>query len=108
MLAVAMSCSALLTAAYLRRLTGPLERLSGAIRRIADTGDLSLRAPVEYRDEIGDLAGRFNVMVSSLEAQNLMLSAGGKAEREARDMNRTPGAGRPEFDINLLFLAIYA
>lgn len=86
MLAVALSCSALLTAAYLRRLIGPLERLSGAICRIADTGDLSLRAPVEYRDEIGDLAGRFNVMVSSLEAQNLMLSEANRTEREAREM----------------------
>ncbi|PKL23762.1 MAG: hypothetical protein CVV47_13195 [Spirochaetae bacterium HGW-Spirochaetae-3] len=85
MLAVALLCAAILTAAYLRRLIGPLERLSGAISRIADTGDLSLRATVESKDEIGGLASRFNVMVSSLEAQNLMLSESNKAEREARE-----------------------
>jgi HD-GYP domain-containing protein (c-di-GMP phosphodiesterase class II) len=84
-LVLALLCASLLTAAYLRHLIGPLERLSGAIARIAGTGDLSLRAPMEFQDEIGALASRFNEMVTSLETQNQRLSEANLAERKARE-----------------------
>jgi response regulator RpfG family c-di-GMP phosphodiesterase len=84
-LIAALLCALLLCAAYLRYIIGPLERLTGAISRIASTGDLSLRAPEESRDEIGTLARRFNGMVGTLEAQNLRLSDANRAEREAHE-----------------------
>ncbi len=46
----------------------PLRRLSRAARRIAG-GNLSVRARVESRDEVGDLAADFNHMADNLERQ---------------------------------------
>ncbi len=43
----------------------PLEHLSGAIGQVA-TGDMTVVAPVESEDEIGQLARTFNGMVSDL------------------------------------------
>ena len=43
----------------------PLDRLSGAIGRVA-TGDMTVAAPVESEDEIGQLARTFNGMVADL------------------------------------------
>ena len=43
----------------------PLDRLSGAIGRVA-TGDMTVKAPVESDDEIGQLAQTFNGMVVEL------------------------------------------
>ncbi len=62
---VAVGLSALLA----RRLTGRVRDLSMATASIA-AGDLSHRVPVEGRDEVAELAGRFNAMAGSLtEAQ---------------------------------------
>ena len=49
-----------------RHLTGPLQMLSAAARRLAGR-DLSYRVPVVARDEIGELANSFNHMAESLE-----------------------------------------
>ncbi len=46
----------------------PLRRLSRATRRIAG-GNLSVRARMESKDEIGDLAADFNHMADNLEQQ---------------------------------------
>jgi PAS domain S-box-containing protein len=43
----------------------PVAALSLAVRRVAD-GDLEVRAPVQSRDEIGDLAASFNTMTQKL------------------------------------------
>lgn len=43
----------------------PLEQLSETAQRIAQ-GDLSLRATIRHNDEIGQLAGAFNTMTTSL------------------------------------------
>ena len=43
----------------------PLERLGGAIRQVAG-GDMTVVAPAESEDEISQLAGTFNGMVSDL------------------------------------------
>jgi len=54
----------LLFASYLTR---PLTRVVGTMRSIISTNDLSKRVVVEYRDEIGQLAQTFNLMVGELE-----------------------------------------
>jgi signal transduction histidine kinase len=50
----------------LRRLLRPLDRLGGAVRRIAE-GDLAARAAVVGTDEIARLAAEFNEMAAHLE-----------------------------------------
>ena len=49
----------------IRQLTGGLEKLLAAARRVAD-GDLSTAVEIDGRDEIGKLAQSFNWMLSSL------------------------------------------
>lgn len=48
-----------------RRISGPVAALSRATRRLAG-GDFSARAPVESKDEIGELASSFNQMAAQL------------------------------------------
>ena len=48
-------------------ITGPLKRVSEAMRSIIDKNDLSRHVEVEYRDEIGQLANTFNIMVTELD-----------------------------------------
>lgn len=63
---------------------GPMERLSGAMRGIHDSGDLSRRATIEYADEVGVLAYEFNRMTESLQESYGQLRETARAEREAR------------------------
>ncbi len=83
-LAVAFFAAVILITVYLRRVTGPLERLSDAVAAIAETGDLARRVPEEYDDEIGDLAARFNDTLAALEDGTARLAETAEAERLAR------------------------
>jgi two-component system, NtrC family, sensor kinase len=56
-----------LTYLITRRTISPLEEMVAATKKIA-AGDLRVRVSVASDDEIGDLAGSFNDMLSSLEA----------------------------------------
>ncbi len=73
---------ALISAIMTRRVTSsilkPLERLSGAIGKVA-TGDMTVKAPVESEDEIGQLAQTFNGMVADL---NQALGSMGRASEQ--------------------------
>lgn len=84
-LAASIFLASALCAVYLGYLLVPLERLSGAIERIAATGDLTLRARVENRDEIGLLGERFNGFVSTIEVQRSELREANLAERTAHE-----------------------
>jgi signal transduction histidine kinase len=61
-----------------RRLSAPLRSLTAVAGQMSD-GDLSTRAPVRGKDEIGQLAGQFNHMAERLEASFAELAA----ERDA-------------------------
>jgi two-component system sensor histidine kinase BaeS len=61
-----------------RRLSAPLRELTQVAGRMSG-GDLSTRAPVRGKDEIGQLAGKFNQMAERLETSFGELSA----ERDA-------------------------
>lgn len=61
----------LLTVALSRRILGPVESLTGAVRRM-ESGDLTQRVGVESSDEVGTLARAFNAMADSLERQEEM------------------------------------
>jgi two-component system, NtrC family, sensor kinase len=56
-----------LTYLITRKTISPLEEMVAATKRIAG-GELGVRVSVDSDDEIGDLAGSFNDMLSSLEA----------------------------------------
>lgn len=49
-----------------RRATGPLEHLTSAAERVAETRDLSVQIPVAGRDEVGRLAASFDTMLGAL------------------------------------------
>jgi len=57
-----------------RGLTAPLRELSRVASRMS-SGDLSSRAPVRSKDEIGQLAGQFNHMAERLETSFAELEA---------------------------------
>ncbi|UCC62749.1 MAG: HAMP domain-containing histidine kinase [Anaerolineae bacterium] len=61
-----------------RGLSAPLRRLTAVAGQMSH-GDLSIRAPVRGKDEIGQLAGQFNQMAERLEASFAELAA----ERDA-------------------------
>ncbi len=48
-------------------LTRPITTVVGAMKNIITYNDLSSRVAVEYKDEIGELANTFNIMIGELE-----------------------------------------
>ena len=62
----------LLLALYIirRQIVAPLTRLSLAMERAADLGDLSTRMVVERNDELGQLSENFNHLMTSLEERS--------------------------------------
>jgi len=61
-----------------RGLSAPLRQLTAVAGQMS-SGDLSIRAPLRGKDEIGQLAGQFNLMAERLEASFAELAA----ERDA-------------------------
>jgi signal transduction histidine kinase len=60
-----------LTWVFSRRVLKPIDDLGAAARAIA-AGNLSHRAPVATRDELGELARAFNMMATQLERQETL------------------------------------
>jgi len=63
----AVAVSVILLLIFAGYLTRPIKRVVRTMRGIIEENDLSQRVAVEYRDEIGNLANTFNIMVSELE-----------------------------------------
>jgi two-component system NtrC family sensor kinase len=70
-----------LTYVITRRTISPLEEMVAATRKIG-AGDLSVRVSVASHDELGDLAGSFNDMLSSLQTSNMQLEEWGRRLEE--------------------------
>jgi adenylate cyclase len=66
-LAISIGAGVLLVLLFAAYLTRPLTRVAATMKEIISTNDLSKRVVVEYRDEIGQLAQTFNLMVGELE-----------------------------------------
>jgi adenylate cyclase len=66
-LGVAIAAAVVLVLVFSGWLTRPLRRVVSTMERIITTSDLGERVEVEYRDEIGQLAQTFNLMVEGLE-----------------------------------------
>lgn len=69
---------------FIGHVVRPVERLTDTIGRITATMDLSKRAQVEFPDEIGTLAHKFNIMISSLQKNYKQLEKTSRAEQAAR------------------------
>lgn len=78
-----LSISTLITFFLVWRFTRPIANLSDAARRVAD-GDLRVRVPDEHRkDEMGQLALRFNEMTAELEKSKELEAQLQQAEKSA-------------------------
>jgi adenylate cyclase len=75
-LAVAFTVSLELTVLLTRSIYGPVRSLLEATERVKH-GDLSARVPVLSGDELGELAGSFNDMLSGLQERERLQSAFG-------------------------------
>jgi signal transduction histidine kinase len=88
-----------------QRMTAPLVVLQETTRQMAG-GDLSVRAAVHGRDEIGELAGQFNQMASRLQSSFQELAAERDALRrfiaDASHELRTPLTALMNFNTLLL------
>jgi class 3 adenylate cyclase/HAMP domain-containing protein len=89
-IAVAISVAVLLY--FVSYLTRPLKQVVAGMRNIVDSGDLSERVPVRYRDETGELGNAFNMMTSALERayteiKNYALRTAVAQRREAKIRN---------------------
>ena len=82
--ALALAASILIGVWAVSRFTTPLRRLSQAARRFGD-GQLTERAVVETRDEVGTLAETFNSMAETLEARFAELEAQSRFINEVLD-----------------------
>ncbi len=68
---------------FRRAVLGPLHRLTGMLRRIAEgEGDLTARLAVDSRDEIGEMAGLFNGFLERLQV--IVVRVRDVAERVSR------------------------
>ncbi|MBF0259452.1 MAG: diguanylate cyclase [Desulfamplus sp.] len=66
----------------------PLSRLTSLIKYVENTGDLSVIAPVERKDEIGILAAGFNSMMKKTDAQAKELEYAIKAQQKEIEKRR--------------------
>jgi adenylate cyclase len=73
---VAFTISFELTLLLTKSIYGPVDDLMAATERVAK-GDLSARVPVLSGDELGELAGSFNEMMSGLEEREKLQAAFG-------------------------------
>ncbi len=67
-LAVVVLVIGLLSLPLARSITKPLEKLTGAVKRVG-AGDLSARSGVSRRDEVGQLAETFDAMTENLASR---------------------------------------
>ncbi|MDR2758752.1 MAG: HAMP domain-containing protein [Spirochaetaceae bacterium] len=67
MIGAASAAAILMLFFFARLLTTPLGRVVKTMDRIIGSTDLSARVEVEYRDETGQLAHTFNLMIAELE-----------------------------------------
>lgn len=66
-LAAALVISLVLLLVFSRQLTRPMTAIIGSMRRIIESNDLTERVGIEYRDETGQMAHTFNIMLGELE-----------------------------------------
>ena len=58
----------LLSALVVRSVTQPIERLQSVVHEVVDNGNLTVRARIEQRDEVGLMGSAFNGMLDQLQS----------------------------------------
>ena len=66
-LGVSIIISTIFLMLFTQYLTNPLSRVVTTMKKIITDNDLSARVAVEFKDEIGELAHTFNIMISELQ-----------------------------------------
>ena len=79
--------AALLGRMAAERVMAPIAELSETARHVTETQDLGRRIDVASRDEVGELAGRFNAMLDALDRSQ-------RAQRQLSPTRRTSCARR--------------
>ncbi len=79
-------------------ITGPLARLQTTMTGIADSGDLTRRAEIAQRDEIGQMATAFNAMMERL--QKLIGEVRTASERVAAASQQLAGSSSALADVS--------
>ncbi|HLG88316.1 MAG TPA: ATP-binding protein [Alphaproteobacteria bacterium] len=92
---LAMNILGVIGVAYLmqRFILRPIFRLLGAMRRVSDTKDFSVRIPQLGHDELGMLGSGFNDMLSQIQLRDTQL-ADHKADLERQVSSRTQELAR--------------
>ena len=60
------SVAVILAFLVVRNLIKPIKRISSEVKKLAETGDLSIRSSVKTSDEIGEMATALNVMLDNI------------------------------------------
>jgi adenylate cyclase len=105
---VAFTISFELTLLLSKSISGPMNDLLAATERVKH-GDLSVRVPVLSGDEMGDLAGSFNEMMSGLEERERLQSAFGSyvdPEVARRVLDEGELIEGEEVEVSILFVDI--
>ncbi len=66
-LAAALLVSFTMLLIFSSQLTRPISAIVASMRRIIESSDLHERVPIEYKDETGELAHTFNIMLGELD-----------------------------------------
>ncbi|MCG8688025.1 MAG: HAMP domain-containing protein, partial [Desulfobacterales bacterium] len=66
-LAAALLVSFTMLLVFSSQLTRPISAIVASMRRIIESSDLAERVPIEYKDETGELAHTFNIMLGELD-----------------------------------------
>jgi two-component system, OmpR family, sensor histidine kinase MprB len=77
-----IAAAAVLGRLVTRRVTAPLREVVAAADHIARTEDLGQRLDVRSRDELGELAQRFNLMLDRLASSREALAASAESQRQ--------------------------
>jgi class 3 adenylate cyclase len=107
-LGVAFTISFELTLLLTNSIYGPVNDLLAATERVG-SGDLSARVPVLSGDELGDLAGSFNEMMSGLEEREKLQAAFGSyvdPEVARRVLDEGEMLEGDEVEVTVLFVDI--
>ena len=105
---VAFTISFELTLLLTKSIYGPVDDLMAATERVAH-GDLSARVPVLSGDELGELAGSFNEMMSGLEEREKLQAAFGSyvdPEVARRVLDEGELLEGDEVEVSILFVDI--
>ena len=83
---------------WVRSITGPLASLETTMTEIAEHGDLTKRAKIHLQDEIGRMAGAFNIMMGRL--QKIIGEVHGASRQVSAASGQLAGSSRSLADVS--------